>query len=156
MEDNMIITFCGHRNVPDSKYATERLTEIITALFMEVTADNAPISFYCGGYGEFDRLAEKVVETVHKNFPNTSCEKLFITPYITQSYQRRNEQMKQRFDDIIYPPIENVPCRYAIIRRNEWMIDAADVVIAYVRYSWGGAARSLAYAKRKGKTIIMI
>lgn len=64
--------------------------------------------------------------------------------------------MKRRFDDIIYPPIENVPYKYAIIRRNEWMIDVADFVIAYVKYSWGGAARSLEYAKRKKKNIIQI
>ena len=152
----MIVTFCGHRNVPDSNYATERLTKIITDLLIKATSDNDPISFYCGGYGEFDCLAEQVVETVRKNFPSTSCEKRFITPYITQSYQRRNEQMKQRFDEVVYPPIENVPYRYAIIRRNEWMIDAADIVIAYVKFSWGGAARSLEYAKRKGKKIIMI
>lgn len=36
------------------------------------------------------------------------------------------------------------------------MIDQADIVIAHVRYSWGGAARSLEYAKRKKKEILMI
>ena len=32
--------------------------------------------------------------------------------------------------------------------------DEADLVIAYVTYSWGGAAKTLEYAKRKKKTII--
>ena len=151
----MIVTFCGHRNLSDNTIG-ERLINTITKLFLKATTDNLPISFYCGGYGEFDYLAENTVDKVRNNFPNTRCEKLFITPYITQSYQWRNKQMKQRFDDIIYPPIENVPYKYAIIRRNEWMIDAADFVIAYVKYSWGGASRSLEYAKRKNKNIILI
>ena len=34
------------------------------------------------------------------------------------------------------------------------MVDSADLVIAYVQYSWGGAAKTLEYAKRKKKTII--
>lgn len=152
----MIVTFCGHRNVSDNAIITDRLTAAITNLFLEATTDNVPISFYCGGYGEFDRLAENVIDRVRNNFPNTRCEKIFVTPYITQSYQYRNEQMKRRFNDIIYPPIENVPYRYAIIRRNEWMIDSADIIIAYVKYSWGGAARTLEYAKRKKKTVILI
>ena len=66
------------------------------------------------------------------------------------------EGLKKRFDGIIYTTIENVPYRYAIIRRNEWMTDAADVVAAYVKFSRGGAARSLEYARRKEKEIIMI
>ena len=151
----MIVTFCGHRNLSDNTIS-ERLTDTITKLFLKAMTDNLPISFYCGGYGEFDRLAENVIDRVRNNFPNTRCEKIFVTPYITQSYQYRNEQMKQRFDDIVYPPIENVPYRYAIIRRNEWMIDSADIIIAYVKYSWGGAARTLEYAKRKKKTVILI
>ena len=152
----MIITFCGHRNVSDNAIITDRLTDAITKLFLKAMTDSLPISFYCGGYGEFDCLAEKAVEKVRGNFPNIRCEKVFVTPYITQSYQYRNEQMKKRFDDVIYPPIENVPYRYAIIRRNEWMIDSADIIIAYVKYSWGGAARTLEYAKRKKKTVILI
>ena len=36
------------------------------------------------------------------------------------------------------------------------MIDKADVVIAYITHSWGGAAATYRYAKRKGKQIINI
>ena len=52
-----------------------------------------------------------------------------------------------------YPPIENVPLRYAISKRNEYMVEKADVIIAYVNHSWGGAATTLEYAKRKHKNI---
>ena len=38
--------------------------------------------------------------------------------------------------------------------RNEWMVDSAELVIAYVKYSWGGASKTLEYAKRKMKQII--
>ena len=36
------------------------------------------------------------------------------------------------------------------------MVEEADLVIAYVMYSWGGAAKTLEYAKRKKVSIINI
>lgn len=47
--------------------------------------------------------------------------------------------MRSRYDDVVFPPIESVLFKFAISRRNEWMIDKADVVIAYVTHSFGGA-----------------
>ena len=35
------------------------------------------------------------------------------------------------------------------------MVEAADVVVAYVLHNWGGAATTLQYAKRKKKEIIL-
>ena len=156
MEANMVITFCGHRRVTEQENVALRLSAVFCQLFENAGEELTPLSFYCGGYGEFDYLAEKTVDEYRKKFPDVACEKVFVTPYITPSYQERNERLRKRFDDIIYPPIENVPYRYAIIWRNEWMIDSADVVIAYVNYSWGGAAHGLEYARRKEKKIIMI
>ena len=52
-----------------------------------------------------------------------------------------------RYDDTTYPPLEKVPRRYAILRRNEWMVSVSDVVISGVLHSWGGAARTLEFAQ---------
>ncbi len=60
------------------------------------------------------------------------------------------------YDEVIYPPIENTPKRFAISKRNEWMIKSADIVIAYVKTSYGGAYKSLQIAKRQKKRIINI
>ena len=57
-------------------------------------------------------------------------------------------------DSSIYPPLESVPKKLAIVRRNQWMVEQADVVVDYVLHSWGGAAMTLEYAKRKKKRII--
>ena len=73
---------------------------------------------------------------------------LFITPYLNNNYSTL-ETAKLYYDGIIYPPLENVPRRFCISKRNEWMVDEADFVIAFVKYSWGGAAKTLEYAKRK-------
>ena len=59
-----------------------------------------------------------------------------------------------RYEESVYPPLEHVPRRFAILRRNEWMVDKADILVSYVLHGWGGAAKTLAYAEKKGKEII--
>ena len=58
-----------------------------------------------------------------------------------------------RYDSTTYPPLEKVPPRYAIVKRNEWMVCESDVVISGVTHSWGGAAKTLEFAQRKKKVI---
>ena len=87
------------------------------------------------------------------DFPD--IELLFITPYLDNNYSKL-QLAKYYYDDIIFPPIESVPRKFAILKRNEWMVDSADLVIAYVKYSWGGAAKTLEYSKRKKVPIINI
>lgn len=152
----MIITFCGHRNLTEREEVTANLTLNINQLFLKAQKEQTALSFYCGGYGEFDKLSEKIVEEVRKTFPAVVCKKVFVTPYINPSYLKCSREAEGKFDEVVYPPIDNVPYKFAIIRRNEWMIDKADLVIAYVRFSFGGASRSLSYAIRRKKKIIMI
>ena len=59
------------------------------------------------------------------------------------------ESISKIFDDTIYPDLEKIPRRFAIVKRNEWMIKNSNFLIAYVDHSWGGASKTLEYAKRK-------
>lgn len=93
----------------------------------------------------------RTLKELKNDFPE--IELIFITPYIDKNYSKL-EFAKYHYDDVIFPPLENVPRKFAILKQNEWMVDEADLVIAYVMYSWGGAAKTLEYAKRKNKTII--
>ena len=60
----------------------------------------------------------------------------------------------EHYDETTYPPLENVPQRFAISKRNQWMVDRADTVIAYVTHDWGGAAQTLQYAIRRSRRIL--
>ena len=104
-------------------------------------------------YGDFDSLCLRTLRELKKEFQD--IELIFITPYIDQNYSKL-EFAKYHYDDVIFPPLECVPRKFAILKRNEWMVEEADLVIAYVMYSWGGAAKTLEYAKRKKVPIINI
>ena len=110
--------------------------------------------FYCGGYGDFDRLSAEVCRSIKDSNPN--CETVFITPYITEPQQEKIKFLIDSglYDSAIYPPLENVPLKFAIVKRNEWIIDESDIIIAYVNHTHGGAYKALEYARRKKKFIV--
>lgn len=138
----MIITFCGHSNCLFNDGIKEQLKNILVSEIIK----NPTCKFYLGGYGDFDVLCLRTLRDLKADFPE--IELIFITPYLDKNYSKL-EFAKYHYDDVIFPPLESVPRKSAILKRNEWMVNSADLVIAYVTYSWGGAAKTLAYAKRK-------
>ena len=138
----MTITFCGHSNFSFDNTVKEKLRELL----LQKIRKNPACKFYLGGYGDFDSLCLNILKEIKADFP--TIELLFITPYLNDNYSKL-ETAKLYYDGIIYPPLENIPRRFCILKRNEWMVDEADLVIAFVKYSWGGAAKTLEYVKRK-------
>ena len=145
----MTITFCGHSNCLFSDEEKEKLKQLL----IKETRKNPTCKFYLGGYGDFDSLCLRTLRELKKEFQD--IELIFITPYLDKNYSKL-EFAKYHYDDIIFPPLESVPRKFAILKRNEWMVDSADLVIAYVKYSWGGAAKTLEYAKRKKVPIVNV
>ena len=138
----MVVMFCGHKEISEPDKLRRWLEETVETLIQR-GAD----SFYLGGYGAFDRLAANVVWSKKRLYP--SVQSVLVLPYLDRAVDATD------YDGTIYPPLENVPRRFAISRRNEWMVDHSDVVVAYVIHEWGGAATTLRYAKRKHKEIIL-
>ena len=139
----MIITFCGHSNFQG--FDKELKSKILDAI-KEATNDSYA-SFYLGGYGGFDSYALEVCKDYKKAHPASSI--VFITPYKDDSYLKDKHPLSLGYDEIIYADIENTPKKYAIIARNKWMIMQSDLLIAYVDYFVGGAAKTLEFAKKQ-------
>ena len=139
----MIVTFCGHSDWYGSPEEREHLRSVIRDLIVE-GAD----TFYLGGYGGFDSGAAGLVRELKEEFPH--IRSVLVIPYLDREYNLNC------YDESLYPPIEDVPLRFAISKRNEWMVEQADVVVSGVRHGWGGAATTLKYAQRKKKRIISI
>lgn len=127
------------QNISDRRFL--QVADIILPSLIEGGA----ATFYLGGYGDFDSLAATAVRRQKAVYPH-------ITAILVLAYLNR-ETDTSRYDDTTYPPLENVPPRYAIVRRNEWMVRESDVVISGVTHGWGGAAKTLDYARRKQKII---
>lgn len=144
----MIITFCGHADFHKTPALEARMLSLL-----EERVGDAPAEFYLGGYGGFDSFAFEMTARYKLSHPQVSL--VFVTPYLSEEYQRnRLADAARRYDAILYPPLENVPPRFAISHRNRYMVEQADLVIAYVCRQRGGACRTLRHALRKGKPTV--
>lgn len=146
----MIITFFGHSNYREMPGHRQRILE-----YIESISKDSQIDFYLGGYGNFDSFALSCAKSFQQSHPNTKI--YFVTPYITESYEKsRLKNCSLLYDGIIYPPLEDAPLKYAISHRNKWMAERADVIIAFVKRNYGGAFTSLRHTKMLGKVYLNI
>lgn len=142
----MVITFCGHADFLPSKHCEGFLRSVLDA-----TISHRPASLYLGGCGGFDSFAYTCGKAYRQSHPHVRL--VLVTPYPSpNTRQQRREAMG--CDEILYPGLENVPPRFAIVHRNRYLVDCAQLVIAYVTHDWGGAYRTLRDARAKGKPIV--
>ena len=137
----MIVTFCGHAQISQSEKVEKWLCDVTRKLI-----EQGATTFYLGGYGAFDSLAASVLREQKKRYPQ--IELILVLAYLNTGRDTSG------YDSTVYPPLETVPRRFAISHRNRWMVESADVVVAYVLHDWGGAATTLRCAKQKKKQII--
>ncbi len=135
----MTVTFCGHSKLNRPDGISKWLDIILPSLI-----EGGAATFYLGGYGDFDGLAAAAVRKQKESYPHIELVLAYLDREIDAS----------RYDSTTYPPLEKVPRRYAILRRNEWTVCESDVVISGVLHSWGGAARTLEFAQRKKKVVL--
>ena len=137
----MTVTFCGHAQISQSEKIEKWLYDVTQKLI-----EQGATTFYLGGYGAFDSLAASVLRKKKKRY--SQIELVLVLAYL---HTGRNTS---GYDSTVYPPLETVPRRFAISHRNRWMVESADVVVAYVLHDWGGAATTLRCVRQKKKQII--
>ena len=114
-----VCTFFGHRNTPME--VEEKLKMRIEQIITEGKAD----TFLIGNNGNFDALAEKVLKELSKRFSD-------IKYSVVLAYIPREKKFwdTRDYSKTVYPKcLEGVPQKYAISKRNEWMLKEADIVI---------------------------
>ena len=133
-------TFFGHRDSPSS------IRGVLSAEIERLINEKDVNTFYVGTQGNFDRMAYSVLAELRKRYQH-------IIIYRVLAYMPKPDD-DGTADTIVPEGVENAYLRYAIVRRNNWMIDHSDYVIAYVTHTFGGAYQAVERAKKKGKIII--
>ena len=107
-------------------------------------------SFYVGNQGDFDYLVIKQLKLLKQQY--TEINIFIVLAYMpTPNTKLSPEDLAL---SILPDNQENIHPKFAINKRNQWMVEQADYVITYVKYPMGGAAKFKNLAQRKGKTII--
>lgn len=137
-----VCTFFGHRDCPAAVKPKLRaeLVELIERYGVE--------RFYVGRQGAFDTMVRAVLRELAMEYPHISYA------VVLERLPGPRDEAVWDFSDAIFPEgLEVVPPRFAISRRNAWMLKRSDYVVTYITHSWGGAAQFAAKAVRQGKTV---
>ena len=137
-------TFFGHRDCPAS------VEPKLRAVLVELIEHHGVDSFYVGRQGAFDAMVRAVLGQLKQEYPHIRWAVV-----LERLPGKRGEPGPKETSETIFPEgLEDAPPRWAIPRRNRWMLERADYVVAYVTRTWGGAAQFAARALRQGKTVI--
>ena len=134
-------TFFGHRECVELDKG--RLREEIEKLIAQGVD-----TFYVGNQGQFDAAVRSVLHQLSQAYPQ-------IRYGVVLAYLPKPGQ--PQLDNTMFPEeLEGVPPKFAIDRRNKWMLKNSDYVICYLRYSWGGAYKFARMAQKSGKPVIQL
>ncbi len=141
----MVCCFFGHKDAKPE--IQQNLRPVLDSLIAEGVDE-----FLVGHQGAFDRM---VLHTLRKLKQRHS----HISYHVVLAYmpgQKTDYELYESAETLYPEGMEKVHPRYAISKRNEYMIRESDVVVTYVTHSWGGAAKFAELAAKKGKCVINI
>lgn len=131
-------TFFGHRNTPES--IKEKLKQTIITLI-----ENENVTrFLVGNNGMFDFLVKKTLAELSDIYP--------ITYYVVLSALPKDDQMEPH--SLLPEDFEKFLPKFAINKRNEYMLKKSDFVVCYSVYHLGGAGKFKEKAIKKKKKVI--
>lgn len=106
-------------------------------------------TFYIGHQGNFDSMVLACLSELKETYPQ------LLYSVVLAYLPTLNSKYDIYHNCSIYPEVlETIHPKYAIEKRNKWMIEQADYCICYVNHTWGGAYKFARQAKRKGLNVI--
>ena len=140
------IAFAGHQKIKRQPLV---ITQIESAL-KELLYDKECVELFFGRNSDFEFLAALAAKLVKTSLKNNRIQLVLVQPY----YNEDDFLFERLFDEIRYP-IKEKDENVAIIKRNQWMVDNADLLVAYVEKASGDDSLfTLQYAEEKGVQII--
>lgn len=153
MLDIYTVAFFGHRYIDDMFKVEELLEEQIRKLINE----KEYVDFLVGRNGDFDQCVSSTVLRVRKNVRDDNSALVLVLPYPTAEYLNNEVYFHDYYTDVdIAHAASKAHPKAAIQTRNREMVDRADLVICFVEKNFGGAYKTIEYAKKQNKTIINI
>lgn len=137
-------TFIGHKNCSAQVY--ERLRREIEKMIIEEMVE----TFYVGTHGNFDRMVYQVLTELEKEYK--------INVFVVLAYlNMKKENIYYDMSKTIFPDVlEKTPLRYAINKRNEYMIKKSQYLICCVDNTFSNSYTYVERALKHKLTIINI
>ena len=140
---NKICSLFGHRDFGRNESVKEMLKlEIVNAI-----KNYGVNTFYLGGKGMFDEFCAEIIKEVKSEY---KIKSFLILAYLNVKMDEFDKRkIEELYDGTIFPPIEKVPLKFAISKRNQWMVSQSSICLFYLDYTWGGAYSTYKFAISK-------
>ena len=138
----MVCTFFGHSECYGLDDAALRSA-------IEELIEQGITEFVVGNHGRFDSMVFFCLQGLSKVYPEISYSvALAYLPTHKEDYDIYRGHS-------FYPEgQENGLAKFAIERRNRYLIDTSDICLCYVNHTFGGAYKFARMAKRRGLQVI--
>ena len=137
--DNKVCFLFGHATAP------YEIVSLIEQAAEKHYREYGVRTFIVGSRGSFDSYAATAVKSLKRRYGDISLMLL-----LSYHPAERPVDLTDGFNNSYYPPLENVPRQYAIVRANRYMVDTADTIICYVKHI-GNTRNLLEDAQRRQK-----
>ena len=134
------VSLIGHRQIDNQLVVEEKLNKIVC----ELLRTKEYVEFYIGRNGEFDVIAASVIKRAQKRIETNNSSLILVLPYKVKDM----EYYENYYDELTLPIEPKTHFKEAIAKRNRWLVDNTDMLIAFVENSKGGAYQCLEYAKK--------
>lgn len=139
-------TFIGHKDTP------QEIEPILKSTLTDLIENKNVTTFYLGNHGRFDSMVRRTLKSLKNHYSNIDYS--VVLAYLPG---KKDEYGFDDFSDTIYPEgLELVPPKFAISKRNKWMIEQSDYVVTYVKHHYGNSAQFEEFAEKKGKVLIKL
>ena len=146
------VTFCGHRDVFPNEEVRHLLNDAIEAE-IQIGAEQ----FLVGGRGDFDSMAAAAVRAAKRRHKDKRIQLYLVEPYMREGINQDKAYYESLYDGIIIPQeLLGVHPKAAITKRNRWLVEQTDCLIAFLQRDFGGAYQTLKYAEQKGIRIVKL
>ena len=126
------------------------LEPLLTKTLSGLIESTPSIQFLLGTQGDFDALALRVLKKLATRYPH--MEYTVVLAYLPTE---KDHLSTIDFSCTLFPQtLEKVPLRFAIDKRNRFMLEQADTVITYTGYTTGQTEKYKQIAIKKQKRVI--
>ena len=147
--------FTGHRVIleKDRAHLLPALRDMVRGLCIGGVTE-----FYCGGALGFDTLAAEEVLRQKAEFPDIRL--ILVLPCRDQA-ARWSVRQKEKYEAIL-EKADHVECLFenyvtgCMHARNRYLVDHADVCVAYLYNAKSGTAYTVRYAEDKGVRVLFV
>lgn len=144
-----ICAFFGHRDT----FINDELEQKVESIVVDLI-NNGMDEFWVCNEGNFDWLSRMVMSRVKQEYCHFIAV-CYICAYNPDKFSAiKQDNLLQKYE-LIYPDeVAKVPKKFAIEKRNQYIVDNADVIVCFVQRKKGGAYRAVHRAEKQRKKII--